>query len=119
VAAYTTAKAWPADTRVDRATYWAHHELRGRDYDNRRGRILQRLVRETKAVRVGPKAVRTWKADQRPGVVTPFLEQIEAAVRQTLKRKGSPWDRVAENDRDAISRILRDIAGEVARGEFR
>lgn len=118
VGAYTTAKAWSPEDRVEGATYWAHHELRGRDYDGRRSKVLRRLVAQNQRGRVGPKEVRLWKSSQRTEPMTPFLDQVEKAVRGALLRKGAPWNTMAEGDRDAIARMMRDIGGEVARGEF-
>jgi hypothetical protein len=118
VGAYTTAKSWPVDARVEGATYWAHHELRGREFDGRRNRVLLRLVQQNTTGRVGPKEVRLWKSSQRSNVVRPFLEQIESAVRGVLLRKGNPWDRVSDDDRDWIARMLREVAGEIVREEF-
>ena len=118
VGAYTTAKAWPSEERVEGATYWAHYELRSRMFDGRRQRALQRLVEHSRTGRVGPKDVRLWKSSRQPTAVQPFLYQIEEAVRGALLRKGRPWDKVGDDDRAAINRILRDIGGEIVRGEF-
>jgi hypothetical protein len=118
VGAYTTAKAWPAEDRVEGATYWAHYELRGRDWDNRRARVLRRLLTESSRGRVGPQIVRTWKASVRPADLTPFLDKVERRLRSAIHAATKPWNQVAEDDRQEIGRILRRLADEVQTGEF-
>jgi hypothetical protein len=115
VGAYKTAQAWPQDTRVENATYWAHYELRGKEYEQSRQRALRRLV--AGQGRVGPKDVRLWKSSRKPTVVTPFLTQIENRVRAALKR-GVVWNQLADGDRAEIVRILYALAGEVERETF-
>lgn len=119
VGAYTTAKAWPEEERVEGATYWAHYELRGRDYDGRRQKALQRLVNRSQKGRVGPRDVRLWKSSIRPSDITPFLEKVERRVRVAIKSAAAPWAGVSETDRDAIGRMLKRIADEIQTGEFR
>lgn len=116
VGAYATAEAWPEEDRVEGANYWAHYELRGRDYTNRK-QVLERLVEKTDGP-VGTPRVRLWKSDQKHEKTVPFLDQVERGVRGFLKRKGNPWDRVADDDRQQIARMLRAVAAEIAAGEF-
>lgn len=114
VGAYKTAQAWPPDTRVENATYWAHYELRAKEYDRNRQTALRKLATRGK---VGPKDVRLWKSSRKPTVVTPFLTQVENRVRLALKR-GVVWNQLGEGDRQEIVRVLYAIAGEVERGTF-
>jgi hypothetical protein len=79
VGAYRTAQAWPSEARVSKATYWAHYELRGKEYDGIRQKALRRLAERQE--RVGPKDVRLWKSSQKPTVVTSFLTRVEKRIR--------------------------------------
>ena len=119
VGSYATAKAWPATERVRGATYWAHYELRGREWEGRRQRALLRLVSESSKGRVGPQIVRTWKASVTPTDLTPFLEKVDKRVRSAIKSAATPWDRVTDDDRQQIAISLRRLADEIQAGEFR
>ena len=119
VGAYTTAKVWPPEDRVEGATYWAHHELRGRDYEGRRKRALERLVARSGTHRVGPKDVRLWKSSTRPSDMTPFIEKVDRRVRSAIKSAAAPWNGVAEGDRMEIARNLRRLADEIQADEFK
>lgn len=116
VGAYKTAQVWPPETRVKNATYWAHYELRGKEYDRVREKALKRLA--DRQERVGPRDVRLWKSSRKTTIVTPFLTQVENRLRGALKR-GVVWSHIADGDRDAIVQILRTLADEVDSGAFR
>lgn len=116
--AYHTARAWPATERVAGANYWAHYELRAREYDGRRQTILRRLVERSTTGHVGTPDVRLWKSSRKPAEMVPWLVQIDKGLRGVLNRKVVSWSRLSEDDRRAIVKMLQQIANEVSAEEF-
>lgn len=120
VGAYTTAKAWPQESRVEGATYWAHYELRAKDYDQRRNSILSGLVRKSRDGRIGPKDVRLWRSNLRQPDMTPRDEKLEKGLRSALRRWATPqaFRQLHQDEQAAAVKILRRLAGEIELGEF-
>lgn len=119
VGAYTTAKVWPPEERVQGANYWAHFELRSRAYTNRR-QVLERLVRRHKGT-VSTPQVRLWKSDSNPVDLTPRDERLEKRLRTGLRAWASPqaFTNLHEDDRTAAVRILNKLVNEIVAGEFK
>ena len=115
---YTTGAAWPAETRVSGASYAAHEALSPREFDGRREKALRRLVERSSDGWVGRDQVRLWKQHRKPTEVVPFLDQVERGLRSVLVRKGKPWNRLGQGDREAISKILHQLGNEVLEDDF-
>jgi hypothetical protein len=113
---YSTARAWPPETRISQASFSAHRELRGLPH---RQSVLARLADRSSDGWVSARDAQRWKSDRKPRPeVVPFLDQVERAVRGALKRKVHDWSRLSDGDRDAIARMLNEIRSEVLAGEF-
>lgn len=120
VAAYTTAKAWPKGERVVGANYWAHFELRAREYDGRRQQILNRLVKQHKST-VSTPQVRLWKSSTKPMDITPRHERLEKKIRAALRSWASPqkFTQLHPDEQNLAEKLLYQLAGEISRGEFK
>jgi hypothetical protein len=117
-ALFVTRRAWPPEERLPKiASFAAHYELRGKDYKNRRV-VLERLAKKSSTGHVTRKAVQIWRSERKPPRLRTFLELAEQRIRAGVKSAGNPWGQVAEGDRIAIARMLRQIADEVQAGEF-
>ncbi len=117
--AYGTAKAWPPEIRVEGANYWAHYELQGQAYNTRRQQILQRLVKLHKGT-VSTPQVRLWKSNSKPADLTPRDQKLENKLRSALRSWASPqkFTQLHQDEQQAAQTILRNLAGEIARGDF-
>ena len=117
---FHTAVAWPMDERVEGANYWAHFELRAKEYQARRQAILSRLVRESSTGRVGTKQVRLWKSNSRAVDLTPRDERLARSIRAALRRWASPqkFTQLHPDEQTAAVNILNQFANEIALGEF-
>lgn len=117
---YHTAIAWPEEERVDGANYWAHFELRAKEYQGRRQAILRRLVRESSSKRVGTKQVRLWKSNSRTVDLTPRDEKLAKGVRAALRRWASPqkFSQLHEDEQQAAISVLNRLITEITAGEF-
>lgn len=111
------AEAWPPSERVDGATFTAHRMLRSSSYPNRRA-SLERLRDRSANGKVTANAVKVWISEKKPRTHKSFLELVDVRVRAALRAAAKPWHTVAQDDREAIARLLRIVAEEVESGEF-
>lgn len=118
--AFWTATAWPVEERVQGANYWAHYELRAKEYDGQRSAILKRLVARSTDGRVGTKDVRLWKSDRRPADLTSRDEKLDRRLRTALRGWASPqkFTQLAVDEQQGAAKTLYRLAREVETGEF-
>lgn len=114
---HKTRESWPPSERVEGASFTAHYLLRASTYPNRRAN-LERLRDRSKNGKVTAHAVKVWISERKPRSHKSFLELVDVRVRASLKAAAKPWHTVAQDDRDAIARLLRIMADEVQDGSF-
>lgn len=121
--AYSTARAWAPEDRVDGANYWAHYELAGSKWENRK-RILNRLVdehrRNGRKGLIGTPEVRLRKSvDNKPDLRSRDVK-LDAGLRSVLRRWASPqsFTQLHNDEQDAAVRILESLANEIRSGGF-
>jgi hypothetical protein len=114
-----TASIWPPDERVEAASFYAHRALNPPKYGGTRRTRLLRLQAKSATGRVTEPQVRQWIRDRKPGEKQTFLEKVERRLRSAVKSAAAPWEATEHDDRMKIAKILREIAGEIERGEFR
>lgn len=112
-----TAEAWPQAERVEGASFKAHKMLRSGKYPNRRAN-LERIRDRSATGKVTAHAVEVWISEKKPRSQKSFLELVDVRVRAALKAAAKPWHTVAQDDREAIARLLRIVADEVQDGSF-
>ncbi len=115
---YVTRRVWPPEERLpEKASFDAHFELRGKDWRNRR-EIIERLAARSRTGRVSRQQVVIYRSEKKPPALKTFRELFESRVRAVAVQAGKPWHTVAEEDRYALARIMRDIANEIEAGTF-
>jgi hypothetical protein len=98
-----TAVAWPDHTRVQSAPYRVHEMMRVRADRVKR---LERLVRKHGG-RLTERQYRTWKAEQNPKPVEPWLAAIERRLRTVVRAADSPAARTE------VAAVLERLAREL------
>ncbi len=121
--AYSTAATWPLEDRVEGANYWAHYELAGAKWTNRK-RILQRLVDDRRKQGgkglIGTPQVRLRKSDETKPDLRPRDEKLDASIRSAVHRWASPqeFSRLASEEQDMALKVIEQVAREMRAGEF-
>lgn len=108
---YTTARAWPLETRVKGASFRAHTELTGSQWKHRQG-ILNKLVGRKQKGIVNGDDVRRWKQEKEGGSpVVPWEERFYKRLDSTVHSQSFGLS-TPEEWRKAIS-LVRTLLGDM------
>ena len=112
---WNTAYDWPPETRNPNANFFAHRELVGRNWDDRRQASSPVWSTSPSTGWVTHDTVSLWKSHQQGSEAAGAVPRPgRLAVAAALQRKVIDWTRLGDEDRAQIVRMLRDMASRIA-----